>query len=68
MARLPKIGSSGTRESAQRTTLEAFAREGIDIAPAKDLTGSELDAWIDATEEELFQREFASFTTKLPSQ
>lgn len=45
----------------QVAMLAGLARLGIDTAPAAELSGAALDAWIDAAEDASFQREFAEF-------
>jgi hypothetical protein len=44
-----------TRTSYQQTRLDGIAKGfGVDVEPAQHLTGQELDTWLDAAEDRLF--------------
>lgn len=46
-----------THTEYQRVRLDSMSKSfGIDVAPAQHLTGQELDAWLNATEDELFAK------------
>ena len=45
-----------TRTSDQQARMDALQRGfGVDVAPAQHLTGQELDTWLNAAEDRLFE-------------
>lgn len=50
------------RTGLQAIMLHRLDKEfGVDTSPAAPLSGTALDAWIDAAGDELFEREYAEF-------
>lgn len=47
---------------AMNLVLQRLEAEGVDIEPAKGLECKELEAWIDAAEEAMFQRLYGEYT------
>lgn len=58
-----------TTTAYQAIMLRRLDKEfGVDVEPAKELSGQQLDAWIEAQSDELFEREFAEFKAQRAEQ
>lgn len=57
------------RTGYQAIMLRRLDKEfGVDTGPAAPLSGTALDAWIDAASDELFEREYAEYQAMRASQ
>lgn len=49
-------------------TLKTLKKDfGVDVTPAQQLSGPELDKWLEKTEDKVFESEFKDFQSSLPS-
>lgn len=55
---------SGTQADRAAHMLRNMQAEGLDITAATDLSGAELERWIDAALDADFEKEFAAFSAE----